>query len=90
MLQMCDQTLLFSVWSDGVPASGGAKEKKAGSTGLWLRPVSWDRTRLVVFPGVLDLSVIDRTLDGSVRSIGNMRFLDSFLRFLFYHGWTTM
>ena len=54
---------------DGVPASSHAKEKKIGSIGLWLRPVSWDRTRPVVILGVLDLSGIDRTLGGSVRSL---------------------
>ena len=69
MLRRSDRTLLFSVRSDGVPASDRVKEKKAGSTGVWLRPVSWDRTRPVTIPGVLCLSGIDRTLGGSVRSL---------------------
>ena len=42
---------------------------ETGSTGLWLRPISRDRTRLVATPGVLDLSRVDRTLGGSVRSL---------------------
>ena len=37
--------------------------------GLWLRLVSGDRTRPVAIPGDLDLSGIDRTLGGSVRSL---------------------
>jgi len=39
---------------------------KTGWTGLWLRPVSCDRTRPVVTRGDLDLSGVDRTLGGSV------------------------
>ena len=69
MLRWSDRTLLFSVRSDGIPASSRAKEKKAGSTGLWLRPISWDRTRPVLAPGELDLYGVDRTLRGSVRSL---------------------
>ena len=59
MLRWSDQTLLFSVWSDGVPASGRANTMKTGWTGLWLRPVNGDRTRLVVALGDLDLSRVD-------------------------------
>ena len=69
MLRWSDRTLLFSVRSDGIPAFGHAKEKKAGSTGLWLCPVSCDWTRPVAALGVLDLSGVDRTLGGSVRSL---------------------
>ena len=69
MLRWSDRTLLFSVRSDGVPASGQAKTMRIGSTRLCLCPVSWDRTRLVVALGDLDLSGVDRTLGGSVRSL---------------------
>jgi len=69
MLRRSDRTLLLSVRSDGVPVSGRAKEKKTGSTELWLCPVSCDRTRPVVILGVLDLSGINRTLGGSVWSL---------------------
>ena len=58
-----------SVRSEGDSVSGQAKEKKAGSTGLWLRPVSGDQMRLVVTQGDLDLSGVDRTLGGRVRSL---------------------
>ena len=80
-----------SVRSDGDPAFGQAKKTKSGSTGLWLRPISGDRTRPVAILGVLDLSRIDRTLGGSVRSLPPKRpvnrkhaFLGLLLRFLFY------
>ena len=69
MLRWSDRTLLFSVRSDGIPASSRAKEKKEGSTGLWLCPISWDQTRPVLAPGELDLYGVDRTLGGSVRSL---------------------
>ena len=72
MLRRSDRTqkqCFPSVRSDGDLASGQAKKTKSGSIGLWLRPVSGDRTRSVVIPGVLDLSEIDRTLGGSVRSL---------------------
>jgi len=39
--------------------SSQAKKMKIGSTELWLRPVSGDRTGLVVVPGDLDLSGVD-------------------------------
>ena len=58
-----------SVRSEGDPASGQAKETKIGSIGLSQRPVSGDRTRPVMIPVVSDLSGIDRTLGGSVRSL---------------------
>ena len=38
-------------------------------TELWLRPVGVHRTRPVTIPEVLDLTRIDRTLGGSVRSL---------------------
>ena len=69
MLRWSDQTLLFRVWSDGVPASGRANTMKTGWTGLWLRLVNGDRTRPVVAPGNLDLSGVNRTLGGSVSSL---------------------
>ena len=70
MLQRSDWTLeqcSHCVRSEGDPASGQAKKTKAGSTGLWLRPINWDRTCPVVTPGDLDLSGVDRTLGGNVR-----------------------
>ena len=69
MLRWSDRTLLFRVRLDGVPTSGRAKTMETSWTGLWLRPVSGDRTRPVAILGVLDLSGIDRTLGGSVRSL---------------------
>jgi hypothetical protein len=69
MLRWSDWTLLFRVQLDGVPASGRAKTMKTGSTGLWVRPVNGDWTRPVATPGDLDLSGVDRTLGGSVRSL---------------------
>ena len=58
-----------SVRSDGDPASDQAKKTKSGLTGIYLRPISDDRTRPVAIPGDLDLSRIDRTLGDSVRSL---------------------
>jgi len=45
------------------------KAIKAVLTGLWLRPVGVHQTRPVAIPEELDLSGIDRTLGGSVRSL---------------------
>ena len=59
----------FSVRSEDVSASGRVKKTKAKLTGLSLRPVGVHRTRLVVIPEELDLSRIDQTLGGSVRSL---------------------
>ena len=73
MLQRDDRTLLSSVRSEGVPTSGRAKTMKTGWTGLWLHLISGDRTCPVAIPGVLDLSGIDRTLGGSVRSLPQER-----------------
>ena len=69
MLRWSDRTLLFNVRSDGVPTSGQAKTMETGWTGLWLRLVSCGWTRPVMTLGVLDLSGVDRTLGGSVRSL---------------------
>ena len=72
MLRRSDRTLKQcspSVRSEGDPTSGQAKEMKTGSTGLWLCSVSGDRTRSVVTLGDLDLSGVDWTLGGSVRSL---------------------
>ena len=72
MLQRSDQTLeQYSpcVWSEGDPVFGQAKKTKTGSTGLWLHPVSGDRTRPVMTLGDLDLSGVDWTLGGSIRSL---------------------
>ena len=49
--------------------SGQAKKMKTGLTGLWLRSVRVNRTRSVTTWEVLDLSVVDQTLGGSVRSL---------------------
>ena len=69
MLKQCSP----SIRSEGDPASGRSKTKETACTGLWLRPVSWDRTRPVVIPGDLDLSGIDQTLGGSVWSLPSER-----------------
>ena len=58
-----------SVRSDGDSASGRSKMIKAACTGLWLRPVGVHRMCPVTILGVLDLTRIDRTLGGSVRSL---------------------
>ena len=65
MLKQCSS----SVQSEGDPASGQKKMMSTGSTRLWLRPVGVHRTHPVAIPGVLDLTGIDRTLGGSVRSL---------------------
>ena len=57
------------VWSEGDPASGQLKVEQAVLTGPCLRPVMDHRTRPVPIPEDLDLSGIDRTLGGSVRSL---------------------
>ena len=57
------------VRSEGDPVFGQAKKTKTGSIGLWLCPVSWDQTCLVVALGDLDLSRVNRTLGGSVWSL---------------------
>ena len=49
--------------------SGHVEKTKTVLTGLWLRPVGVHRTLTVVIPEELDLSGIDRTLGGSVRSL---------------------
>ena len=72
MLRRSDRTLKWFfpyVRLDGVLASGQAKTMKTGWTGLWLCPVSGDRTCPVKTREVLDLSGVDRTLGGSVRSL---------------------
>ena len=61
LLRWSDRTLLFSVRSDSGSTSDQAKAIKAVRTGLWLRPVA--------ILGVLNLSGVDRTLGGSVRSL---------------------
>ena len=50
-------------------ASGRSKEDQVVLTGPCLRPVMDHRTRPVLIPEDLDLSGIDRTLGGSVRSL---------------------
>ena len=50
-------------------ASGRSKEGQVVLTGPCLRPVMVHRTRPVLIPEDLDLSRIDRTLGGSVRSL---------------------
>ena len=65
MLEQCSP----SVRSDGGSASGRSKTMMAACTGLWLCPVGVHRTHPVMIPGDLDLSRIDQTLSGSVRSL---------------------
>ena len=65
MLKQC----FPSVRSDGASASGRARRRQGKVTGLWLRPVGVHRTRSVAILEDLDLSGIDRTLGGSVRSL---------------------
>ena len=69
MMRWSDQTLLFSVRSDGVPMFGQAKTMEIGWTELWLCSVSCDRTHPVMAPGDLDLSGVNWTLGGSIRSL---------------------
>ena len=90
MLRRSDRTLPFYVWSEDVSVSGRLEENQAELTGLWLHPVGVHRTRLITIPEDLDLSRIDRTLGGSIRSlplerpVSRMRaILDLFPRFLF-------
>ena len=73
--------------------SGQAKKTKSGSTELWLGLVSCDRTCLVVTLGDFDLSEVDQTLGGSVRSLPPERPVSRnrvgfqlLSCFLFYHG----
>ena len=87
MLKKCSP----SVRSEGNPASGRSKTKETACTGLWLRPVGVHRTRPVTILEELDLSRIDRTLGGSVRSLPpehpvnrNRADYKFFLRFLFH------
>ena len=68
-MRRSDRTLSFSVWSEDVSTSGRVKKTTARLTRLWLRPVGVHRTRPVMIPEELDLSGIDRTLGGSVRSL---------------------
>ena len=69
MLQRSDRTLPFSVRSEDNSASGRLKKKQAELTGPCLRPVMDHQTRPVMIPEDLDLSGINRTLGGSVRSL---------------------
>ena len=72
MLSRSDRTLkqcFPSVRSYGASASGRARRRQSEVTGLWLRLVGVHRTHPVAIPEDLDLSGIDRTLGGSVRSL---------------------
>ena len=69
MLRRSDRILPFSVRSEDVSASGRVKKNQAELIGLWLCPVGVHRTCPVVILEELDLSRIDRTLGGSVRSL---------------------
>ena len=87
MLRLC-------VRSGRDPASGRLKENQAKLTGPCLRPVMDHRTRPVVIPEELDLSGIDRTLGGSVRSLpperpvnGEHTVSDLFPCFLLHYAW---
>ena len=68
MLRRSDRTLPFNVLSEGVSASGRVEKTKAELIRLWLCPVGVHRTRPIAIPEELDLSGIDWTLGGSVRS----------------------
>ena len=65
MLEQCSPCVRL----EGDPTFGQAKKTKAVSTGLWLSPIGVYRTRPVAILEELDLSRIDRTLGGSVRSL---------------------
>ena len=72
LLRRSDRTLkqcFPSVRSDGDSVSGRSKTKEIACTGLWLHLVGVHRTRPIVILGVLDLSGIDQTLGGRVRSL---------------------
>ena len=69
MLRRSDQTLRFSVWSEGFQRPIMWKKTKIVLTRLWLRLVGVHRTSPIVIPEDLDLSGIDRTLGGSVWSL---------------------
>ena len=97
MLRRSDRTLPFCVRSEDVSASGRLEKSQAELTGLWLCPVGVHQMRPVVIPEELDLSRINWTLGGSVRSLSperpinrNHAVLDLFLRFLFYHAGTPL
>ena len=62
MLRLC-------VRSGRDPASGRLKENQAELTGPYLRPIMDHRTRPVIILEELDLSGIDQTLGGSIRSL---------------------
>ena len=64
-----DRTLRLCIQSGRDPASGRLKENQAILTGPCLRPVMDHQTRPVAILEELDLSGIDRTLGGSVRSL---------------------
>ena len=57
----CPVRWWFSVWS--------SEGNQGVWTGLWLRPVGVHQKRPVATPEVLDLSGVDQTLGGSVRSL---------------------
>ena len=85
-----DRTLRLSVRSGRVPASGRSTWSSRKLTEPCLCPVMDHRTRPVVIPEDLDLSGIDRTLGGSVRSLPPERpisrsraALELLIRFLF-------
>ena len=57
------------VWCEGIPASGQSKKTFSGPTRLWLRSVKGNRTCSVMTCEDLDLSIVNQTLGGSVRSL---------------------
>ena len=69
MLRRSDRTLRFGVQLEGFQRPVVWKQTKAVLTGLWLCPVGVHRTCPVAILEELDLSGIDRTLGGSVRSL---------------------
>ena len=90
MLRLC-------VRSGRDPASGHSKKEQAVLTGPCLRPVMDHRTHSVAIPEELDLSGIDRTLGGSVRSlppespVSGIRAISRLLfRFLLRYAWNLL
>ena len=86
-----DRTLSLCIWSGRDPASGRSTWSSRQLTGPCLCPVMDHRTRPVVIPEELNLSGIDRTLGGSVRSLPPERLvsrsraaLGLFIHFLSY------
>ena len=63
-----DQQCFYSVWCDDVSASGQRRMGLREGPDSMLHPVKCHRTRSIMIWGSLDLSVVDQTLEGYVRS----------------------